>query len=352
MIAILGMCKNAGKTTVLNRLINEYRSSGRSLAVTSVGRDGEGVDLVTGTAKPPIYIHEGMLAATASGLFPFSDVSRELLDVTDTATPLGNVTVFKARSGGFVQLAGPSSISDMSRLCLRLRELGAETVLIDGALDRLSPAAAALDGVCILSTGASLDTDMGAVVAETAFICRVLTLPECGVVLIRNAECGIAQMRNAECGMRNYSNAELLKCGKRYGAFSGERFEWADSVEGLCLVLRHFNADGILFSGALTDTAARAIARSGAKLEGMKLIVEDSSRMLVKSDMFERLISCGAEFLVRRATTLAAVTVNPVSAGGWRFDAERFLEEMQNAVAVPVVDVGDAEFGMGLMQNA
>ena len=36
---------------------------------------------------------------------------------------------------------------------------------------------------------------------------------------------------------------------------------------------------------------------------------------------------------------LAAVTVNPVSAGGWTFPAEEFLEKMQNAVAVPVLDV-------------
>ena len=54
-VSIIGMCKNAGKTTVLNRLIQELSHSGQVLALTSIGRDGEDKDLVTGTKKPGIY---------------------------------------------------------------------------------------------------------------------------------------------------------------------------------------------------------------------------------------------------------------------------------------------------------
>ena len=79
-VAMLGMCKNAGKTTALNRLIRELGEAGvPAAALTSIGRDGEATDLVTGTEKPPIYMREGMLAATAEQLLPLCDVSREIL---------------------------------------------------------------------------------------------------------------------------------------------------------------------------------------------------------------------------------------------------------------------------------
>ena len=54
-VAMLGMCKNAGKTTAMNRLIRELAAAGQGpVALTSIGRDGEATDLVTGTSKPPI----------------------------------------------------------------------------------------------------------------------------------------------------------------------------------------------------------------------------------------------------------------------------------------------------------
>ena len=51
----------------------------------------------------------------------------------------------------------------------------------------------------------------------------------------------------------------------------------------------------------------------------------------------------GVRFAVLRRTRLAAVTVNPVSAGGWRFDGTEFLETMRAAVAAPVLNVEDED---------
>ena len=45
-VSIIGMCKNAGKTTVLNRIITEMAEEGICFAITSIGRDGEGSDVV------------------------------------------------------------------------------------------------------------------------------------------------------------------------------------------------------------------------------------------------------------------------------------------------------------------
>lgn len=77
-LSIIGMCKNAGKTTVLNRILSEMQETGKTLGLTSIGRDGESVDVVTQTHKPGIYVREGTLIATAVEMLKYCDISREL----------------------------------------------------------------------------------------------------------------------------------------------------------------------------------------------------------------------------------------------------------------------------------
>lgn len=67
-VSLIGMCKNAGKTTVLNRLIKDCRRMDEGIALTSIGRDGERSDLVTNTKKPEIFVYDGTIIATAEKL--------------------------------------------------------------------------------------------------------------------------------------------------------------------------------------------------------------------------------------------------------------------------------------------
>ena len=57
-MSIVGMCKNAGKTTMLNWMLHHDRLQG-TLGLTSIGRDGESTDVVTGTEKPSIFVPAG-----------------------------------------------------------------------------------------------------------------------------------------------------------------------------------------------------------------------------------------------------------------------------------------------------
>lgn len=307
---MLGMCKNAGKTTALCRLIREYAQQGESCALTSIGRDGESRDLVTGTDKPPIYMFEGMLAATAEQLLPLCDVSREVLATTGLFTSLGEVVIFRARSDGFVQLAGPGIVEQLTPLREALVSFGASAVLIDGALSRKSPASCAADGVCVLSTGASLSRDIDRVVAETAFAARLLSLPEKG------APCG-------ELGRVTLFRSD--------GSCEGGT--------GISELRRGEGENTLIISGALTEAQARSLLRDGTKKEGLTLLVRDGSCLILQRETFEALCARGVMFAVRSRSHLAAVTVNSVSAGGWRFDAREFYDKMSAAVDVPVVDV-------------
>ena len=132
-MSIVGMCKNAGKTTMLNWLLTAGHLRG-TLGLTSIGRDGESTDVVTGTEKPGIFVREGTLIATAKDMLRLGDVTKEILMTTGIPTPLGEVVIMRARSAGYVQLAGPSITTQLRSVSESFFALGAEKSVIDLSL--------------------------------------------------------------------------------------------------------------------------------------------------------------------------------------------------------------------------
>ena len=154
-LSIVGMSKNAGKTTALNYLIEEAMDEGIKLGVTSTGRDGETQDLVTGTEKPRVYLDEGSLVAVPSFLYEMSDAGLEVIKRTDYSTAIGTLLICRVREAGYVQVAGPVINAEQKMLCEDMLREGCDLVLIDGAIDRKTIASPDTSDAIILATGAS-----------------------------------------------------------------------------------------------------------------------------------------------------------------------------------------------------
>ena len=177
-ISIVGMAKNSGKTVALNHLISEAMESEFPLGITSIGRDGENIDIVTETEKPTIFVEEGTFIATSTKMLELSDANIEILKVTQYRTPLGEIIIGRVKDGGYVQIAGPQLLSEVKEVADMMLSLGAKFVIIDGALDRLSQAAPTISEATILSTGAVLSRDMNKVIEETLHTVNTLSLPQ------------------------------------------------------------------------------------------------------------------------------------------------------------------------------
>ncbi len=315
-VTVIGLCKNAGKTTAMRRLMAELE--GECLGLTSVGRDGEATDLVTGTEKPDLYLKEGDLFATAKGMMNLCDATLEVAALTDVMTPLGAVAVFRTLSDGYVQLAGPSAAGQLPPLCRTFAALGADRVLIDGAAGRKSLAGAGLEGTALLCTGASLDRDMDLVVAETAHICRLF-----------------ASRRPEHAALC----AALDSCTERFALFTPEG-------EPLPLPLDEGGAPRwnkiprehcvLWAAGGIIDPLLKTLARRGAPLT---LVAADATHVLAGRAALDLFTRTGGRLAVRRELSIAAVGANPWSAYGWHFDAERFVTALRQVIDLPVVNV-------------
>ena len=275
-ISIIGMAKNAGKTTTLNYLIRFLNRQKCKLALTSIGRDGESVDVVTKTEKPQIFVFKDTIIATAEKLLPLCDITKEIFATTDINTPFGKVVMARALSDGFVQLGGPSITTQIADL---IKNLPADKVLVDGAISRKTLANPSVTEATILCTGASFSQSMQKTIDETRHIVNMFTLP---------------------------------------------RFD-----DSKCIHLE----------GAVSDTRLNDIIMTNKDLNGTCIVAEDPSKIFIKPATYEKLKIKKAVLAVKNPVRLVAITINPVAPYHAGYDPLEFLAKMREAVPIPVYDV-------------
>ena len=280
-VSIVGLSKNSGKTTTLNAIISQaYRHFSR-IGITSIGRDGEKQDVATGNAKPQIFASDNMIVATTAELIDYCDASKRIIYSTDFNTPMGRVYLFQTLSGGYIQIGGPSSVSQMIEIKNIMRKFGCDCIFIDGAASRRSFGFSKLADGIVLCTSANISSNMNEAVEKTSYIVSLYDLPIC------------------------------------------------------------LDDDGLFVKGAITDSIIEKILLSYTKneLKCLKLIFEDPAKVICSYDHFTRLKSAVNTIEVYGKPELLAISVNPTSVYGWSFDSEKFVEKLKDKVSVPVFDV-------------
>lgn len=323
-LAIVGTAKNVGKTTTMNWLIARFEAQGIRLGLTSVGRDGEDLDMVTDRPKPRITPPPGTLVATAHLSAKRSSARLKEVRPTPFRTAIGPVSIYEVQSVGTVEVAGPVSVSDTRRLVEMLRELGAKQVIVDGAIDRRASAASDLAEGVILATGLALSEDPEEVVRRTAAHVRWLSLPSAPFEVPEQAGAMLQASGAGEATFVPWPGKSLLEQGD-------ELARWLPD-EALALVL----------PGAFTEAMARGLVKRLGELRPRELavLVPDGTHVLMDPEAFEAMEARGVRVYASRPIQLVAVTVNPTSPQGASTDPARFRSRMAAELGdLPVYDL-------------
>jgi hypothetical protein len=329
ILSVIGMAKNTGKTTTLGALIAEAQDMGIRLGITSTGRDGESEDVVTGTSKPKVFLPEGAMATIPTELYAFADAGLEILRMTEYRTALGRVMICGAASEGFVQVAGPVSATGQIGVCADMLALGADRVLIDGAVDRRSVAAPRASDAVILATGAALSGRMSEVAAETAHVVELYSLPVLrDEAALRAIEKHAGEKRilclGGENGALDPKEGLSLKTGLAAGADIG------GVVDG--------NSRYICLPGALTKSLAEGVPTN--LLKSVAFVVTDPTKIFIDRRAWRRLRERGMRVFTLSGVKIIAITVNPFSPAGYSFDSAELVKAVGAAVGeIPVFDV-------------
>lgn len=316
-IAILGTVKNAGKTVALNEFINTASKNFIRVGITSIGRDGERQDIVTFTEKPPIFVQRGTFIATAENCLGNFTAGYEIIDVTPFQTAMGKVVICETLDDGYVEIAGPDSNSELKRVCGFMRDIGADKILIDGALNRKSQASPAVADAVVLSTGAVLSRSMEAVILRTKHYAKMLQLErvdnDIESICREAAGMGVVSFidKNKKIVKTNYVTA--LGCAKQITGDIKPEYEY------------------VVLPGTLTGSFIKSMGDI-LKENNIKIVVMDGTKIFIERmdyNFFEKL---GGKIYVIDPINLAAVTINPVSPEGYSFNPVNFLEAAREAL--------------------
>lgn len=364
-VAVVGMAKNCGKTTVLAAMIRDAAALGVRLGVTSAGRDGEAFDAVTGLAKPPIWLPTGALVVTAEDTLARSRAKLTSVCRTGRVTNAGELVAYEVAEPGNVEVIGPNHEAIAAEMVELLKSLGARTVFVDGAADRVFSAAPAVSQAVVLATGAALSENMDEVLGMTQATMRVLSLPHFrrealatqsqtidGFAGDSIASEGLAMPGYATthdfaadgCGETAasvraavYTESTVLEAMRelRIAAIDHDgRTAWfpgrtalgqADKVAAMVTGETRLLAIGRAAPGSLLSALVTRTRRLGIPLSRFEIVVKDPTRIAMDPHEVVRYLGLGGRISVLEPQRILALTVNPTSPYHPGFPAREFL---------------------------
>lgn len=336
-ISIVGMAKNTGKTVVLNHLIHEAIEKNITLGIISIGRDGESTDIVTEGKKPKVFVESGTIIATTTEILPLGDAIVEIIHITDYRTPLGKILIGKIKDSGYIQIAGPQTVNEIKEVSDLMLNLGADLVLIDGAIDRRSAAAPSITNATILSTGAVLSRDMNKVIEKTLHIVNLFNLPSVDDPIEKDIIKKIIDSGQIALIDKNYNISPInIKTALNSGHIIGG----------------HIKEDSkfVVIPTALVKNTIEDIIKSTEKYKNIDIVVTDGTKIFIEPRDWLGFKKYGIRVKVLNPINLIAITLNPYAPQGYYFDPKEFLNKMKNLTrgrsSCQVVDVilGDEQY--------
>jgi hypothetical protein len=323
-IAVVGLAKNCGKTTTVNYLIEAFGAMGVRLGLTSIGRDGERIDLITRNEKPRIEVEQGTLAVTAENSLPECRINASLVARTGIRSALGELLMIRADGRGLIELSGPTTMEETRLVVGLLKESGAERVIVDGALDRLSSSSPSISDAVVLSGGAVLGASIEAIAARIAHCVHLFSVPAMGgddgelIARVREEHGRMAAVISEGGNVFELDGSALLKCGE------------------LGASLRPY-AKYLWVGGGVTNSIVGELVKCPVVPD---VVVEDATRIFLTPMSLQRLRMAGGRIWVAKRIRLAAVTTNPVRPNGTEVDSEGLVDAVSSLIpGIPVYDV-------------
>jgi hypothetical protein len=306
---LVGSCKNAGKTTVLNFLNGELlaRQPGKTISLLTIGRDGEAEDAVYGHAKPGVHLRPGNLFVTTRPLVEKLKSKAAFVEVAGWVRPK-DVVVAAARGEAHAELIGPANNTQLAYLLTQLSERhGSFIELVDGSFDRRTHVAIGENPRLALVVSADIAATPAAVGKWLAWQRELYALPVW--------DDGIPTPPKFQ-GSR----------ATELGLWWRDGDKWGNDAAGEVVFCR----------GPLTDAA---IERHLNDLRGRTLVIEDTTKAFFDQRRWSMLRRRCREILVARRLRLLFVAANPN--GVFRqFEPAVFLDALSAAApGLTIIDV-------------
>ncbi|MEG1555199.1 MAG: hypothetical protein RR356_00530 [Bacteroidales bacterium] len=320
-LSIVGMEKNTGKTECLNYVLDKLKDTGKKIAVTSIGIDGESVDQVTHTQKPEIELWNGMLFITSEKHYKEKKLVAEIYDISDQQTSLGRLVTAEVKQKGKVIISGPTTTGWLKKVIEELPRHGVDITLVDGALSRKSLGSPSVTQSMILTTGAALSPHIPELVRKTKFVCNLIQLEQYKTDVLN-------QLIDIETGIWAIDEKQVLHNLNIPSTLLLDRYKDHLFTHGSTLFVSGIISDKIL-----------DFLRIQRNIQKTILIVKDFTKIFATPESVHAFIKKGGTIKVLLKTNLLAVCVNPTSPSGYVVDSDKLRETLFKTLHIPIYDV-------------
>ncbi len=275
------------------------------------GGGGEKKDVVFSNEKPQIFINSGTIIATTTASLKRSDFTYEVLEVTNMKTSLGYITIVRALSAGYVEIAGPTSSSQLEVLANLIAKYDVNTLYIDGALSRKYFASLSFVDEVKLVIGAAFNRVMSKTLDEALLWKKIFSL--------KTIEYSVDSCYNLVVNDQKYY-FEFLDVDTFSSLVSEETtFIYLD-----CIV------DSKLFNQILYFNRNRQIT----------VVLKNANKLFINLNDFLRLSNSNLDLYVVDQLNINEVFVNP-KGYGYDYDNDIFKSALEDIFDVNVINVGD-----------
>lgn len=172
---VVGTGKNVGKTVTTRAMYDAAYDAGLTVALTSVGRDGEAFDAGDAQPKPRLFLRPQTLVATSRDVLPTSPAS-EIVAPGYLHTAAGELIFARVMTAAFYEVVGPPTASGIRRTVDRLCAEASLTI-VDGAIDRVAALAGGPDAIVVATGASAAQTSEEAVDGVAALVRRLCIAP-------------------------------------------------------------------------------------------------------------------------------------------------------------------------------
>lgn len=299
----------------MNHLIDQFHN--QSLAITSIGLDGEAIDQITFLPKPRINVFPGMLVLTASETLKKATFEYEILQRLNIQTSIGQMFLLKVLSEGKVLLAGPSSIHDMTNAIQFANMHHPVHFLIDGAFSRQSSANVA-DGI-IYCVGGGYSFDLDRIVRHAKQTLNLFSIQQAGE--------DYAFLREIE----------QIVYFTEDGVFHQIPISSLLEEHNLFQILPK-NTSRVYLPYALTDPFAKEWMKR-RKESSFDLILKSPASIILKDTTINQFIKYLEHVSVLTTFNVIAVCVNPTSPYRNPFDKDLMVLKLHEHIPLPILNV-------------
>ncbi len=328
-LAIVGLSKNSGKTSLLNFLLSRIDTDKKRVGVLTTGRDGEKKDLVFKSDKPEVILKKGVLFSTfyqeASIQSPFIEIK----GILDIETPMGKIVIAETKVDIKTQIIGPPSVYEQKYVVNFIRNAGAELILIDGSLDRRSILLSELCEGVIYVAGASYTNKVPKIVSELEKEYNKSLIPQIDQTEITTELSDTLDKNNIIIKYKNGSDFYLE-------SLLGKEKQLMTKLKG-----QQDKIKDIFINTSFTDRVFDKVKHQLRKFKG-RLIFLNSFNILLNEDNFKLLLTHCDTYTIH-SVPLLAFGVNSFSDTGYHIDCEELRNTLRSKYPnIPILDIMEA----------